>query len=750
MTALILWCGADDGGLQSAAAARLVPQVVLALYDGTREAEPRDTRIHRYLELPLNHLGYRVRYHDTEAPSPTPSAGREMAAIVTWFDAPLADQEGYLEWLATSHQGRAIKQIAFGDLGVRLPPEGGRAAALLERIGVAPAGQRQVFGVRSVTLSRNEQLIGFETDFVIDRRRYASLEARVRARSLLRIAPNAQARDAAIDLAVIGQRGAYVHDSAALAFDQRLGMHLWVLDPFAFLEAVLGDRLRPIPDVTTARGRRVFFSTIGGDGWLARRPAQRFEEAPPIAGRLVLERFVAPFPDLPVTVAVVAGDLDSALGGADAQAGAAAAEALFKLPQTEIATSGWSLIQRWSSFASYNRADEMRRVEDLSASADGRTSGLLPAAVRLLGDAFAARGHSTFDRAPNAPRKYLRDPFDLDHETAGAVAAVAALAPAGRTVTTFLWSGDGRPFEAALATARRAAVAAIGGGGGIYDPASPSVSGLAPHSVPVGPELQVYDGLSGDAAYTNFWTGPDSGFHRLAQTRQMTEAPRRLKPFHLAFRARSAIDFGTQQAILAHLRFARSSEVAPMTASNFVRIVEGFARFEAHRLGPLRWRIANRGALETVRFDHAVDVSLDLDASEGVLGARRKGESLYVALDPAHERPIVGLVEVPGGVGIAGLEGAPALESARWSVSRLVRDACTTEFVAAGYGPGDMAWATAPGIQLTVTVETSGGTTSPAMILVENAASDADGRATFTLPESDGAPLRVTLRHCGA
>jgi hypothetical protein len=67
--ALMLACAGVDAA--SAVPAKTfgtpVPRVVLALYDGTAEAAPRTSRLHRFVELPLNVLGYQLAYHDLGA-----------------------------------------------------------------------------------------------------------------------------------------------------------------------------------------------------------------------------------------------------------------------------------------------------------------------------------------------------------------------------------------------------------------------------------------------------------------------------------------------------------------------------------------------------------------------------------------------------------------------------------------------------------------------------------------------------------
>jgi hypothetical protein len=115
----------------AAASAERLPRTVLALYDGAREGAARDTRIHRYAEAPLNHLGYRLRYVDlSEAPPPEALTG--VAAALTWFDAPPPDAAAQARW-ASALGDREVRLISLGDPGLSGP----EAAPALSRICLA-------------------------------------------------------------------------------------------------------------------------------------------------------------------------------------------------------------------------------------------------------------------------------------------------------------------------------------------------------------------------------------------------------------------------------------------------------------------------------------------------------------------------------------------------------------------------------------------------------------------------------------
>ena len=75
-----------------------VKRSILALYDGAEEASEDLTRVHKLLELPLNHLGYRVAYWDIRKGLPTVSEAMRHRAVATWFGERIPSAHAYLTW----------------------------------------------------------------------------------------------------------------------------------------------------------------------------------------------------------------------------------------------------------------------------------------------------------------------------------------------------------------------------------------------------------------------------------------------------------------------------------------------------------------------------------------------------------------------------------------------------------------------------------------------------------------------------
>ena len=91
---------AIGGGLAAAPAQDPIPvkREILALYDGAQEGEADYTRIHRFAEMPLNHLGFILRFHDIRKKLPGPAEIERYRGVLTWFAGSVPDSNAYLAW----------------------------------------------------------------------------------------------------------------------------------------------------------------------------------------------------------------------------------------------------------------------------------------------------------------------------------------------------------------------------------------------------------------------------------------------------------------------------------------------------------------------------------------------------------------------------------------------------------------------------------------------------------------------------
>ena len=144
-------------------------------------------------------------------------------------------------------------------------------------------------------------------------------------------------------------------------------------------------------------------------------------------------------------------------------------------------------------------------------------------------------------------------------------------------------------------------------------------------------------------------------------------------------------------ALRANLEYVRTQKICPLPASRYAAIGDGFLTTELEETGPDRWRVMNRGMLQTIRFDNATFKKVDFVRSIGVLGQKHYQGSLYVTLDQSVSVPVVALAKRRVGHGVP-RAAVPYLLESRWDVWGLEKERESFSFKAQGYGPGEMLW----------------------------------------------------------
>ena len=671
---------------------------ILALYDSRRERLPHLTRIHKFAEMPLNHLGYRVVYQDVNARlPPSQSLGRYLG-VLTWFLEPLQKPDAVLGWLDVA-LARGLKYVVLGEPA----PPGGEALLpqinrSLARIGLEHRGGYVDLAWRAKVVDRDPELIGFERPidkalpgFPVITARSGDVDPH-----LVLEGPSGGEMARSVIVAT-SPTGGYAASSYIIYYEPNTDRVRWTLNPFAFFARAFGDERRPIPDVTTLAGRRMYFSHIDGDGWNNVSEIEGHRELQRIAAEVIEREAIVPFPDLPVSVGLIAGDVESELGGQAASS--AVASRLFALPQVEVASHTYTHPFNWQFFETYDRNEELRRIEQAQSPALSLREHFTRRVLEVAGRPMPSdRTNKYVAGSDDLPRTYLRRPFDLALETAGALKASEGLAPRGKRAAVYLWSGDTTPYPAAIKAVREAGARNLNGGDARLDAEYPSVAYLPPISRFAAGERQIYAGNSNENTYTNDWTGPYYGFFMLEKTLANTESPRRLKPFNLYYHMYSGEKAAALASVQHMLARARAERVIPVRASHYAAIADDFFGVDIVQVDLFSWAVSRRGALATVRFDDAEQLSVDHARSEGVLGSTRHGASLFVSLDPALERAVVTLRSRTGEqTARRDAEGPIAsLVDSRWQLSGLVQETCGFRVTAEGYGTGDMTWTTSP------------------------------------------------------
>ncbi len=569
----------------------VMPRKVLMVYDNAdTEYDLINTSGLTYGTMPLNYLGYSVEYLDGRGALPDePLAGR-YAGVVVWLDSAIGKQGSVLAaWLK--------KQIDAGVPVVLL----GECEFLFDNVDAGQLGVQFSSATNERTrlhVVQQDPLIGFETQPIFDRSSFFPLHVQT-GKSLLTLAND---RGDTQDAVALTPWGGYAMNPYVIAELTSIGNNTgtkdtgdnqrWVINPIEFLKRALKLQEMPVPNVTTESGRRMLMVHMDGDGFVSRG------EFPgsPYSGEVLLQQILKKYP-LPSTISVIEGEVaPDGLYPAQSPALEKIAREIFALPQVEIGSHSYSHPFLWRKAAS-NPEDE--------------------------------------DYHLNIPN-YT---FDLQKEIPGSISYIESrLAPPGKKVMTFLWTGDCNVGADALALANRIGILSMNGGETTITRSFPTLSLVGPLGVTKGKYFQVYAPNQNENVYTNNWLGPFYGFERVIETFELTDAPYRLKPIDIYFHSYSASKPASLRALDRVFKWAMSQETTPVHVSDYIRKVLDFNRMVVARTRD-GWLVRGAGDVRELRAPLALGQPvLDGNAEIAGFSRYRDGQYLHLAAGEANIR----------------------------------------------------------------------------------------------------------------
>ncbi len=673
-----------------------VPRTIIAFYDG-KASEYIETNIHTLVEMPLNHLGLKVEYYDIHKPLPEIASRKDVRGVLTWlyFDTKMENPEAYLKWaLKAVESGK--KYVIMGALGVMGNKNSVPSLALVNSF-MGRLGMKMTHGWTETAFDvfysyHTPEFFLTKEPFKLIRPAYETVLAISQDAKVHLSVKKGNSSEENSDLIITGPNGGYISSGYIINIDNISGKRIrqWVIDPFEFFRTTLGTDDLPKPDTTTIAGRRIYYSHIDGDGFNNVSQIEEYRDKQVLSAEVIMERAIKPYPELPVTLTVIAGDVDPKWAATDTSR--EVAKEFFALKNVEAGSHTYSHPFNWGFFKDGNANKEIPYLRMYPQAS--KYPVWKPAGTTAISSSFTNIFHKGLkpEAMPDGnatPRAFASEPFDINKEVKGSIDTINTLLPKNKKVEIMMWSGDCTPWEEALRATREAGIRNINGGDSIFDaqhPAYASVSGIGRK---VGKEQQIYASTSNEIPYTNEWTQNFHAYQYLITTLKKTESPIRLKPLNIYYHLYSGEKESGLNALIANLDYAVKQNIAPITTSYYTHIAEGFYGTKITLLGPDVWSVANRGELATIRFDRSSFKSVDFRKSKGVIGQRHLNGSLYVYLDSAVAKPVVALKNNPAYFMPPQEDTAYLIES-RWLVSNMVRGAGQLEFVAQGFGNGDM------------------------------------------------------------
>lgn len=569
-----------------------VPRRILVIH-AESDAPLTERDVHVMFGVVFDWLGYVVEYHDIRSGPPQLIQGVH-AGVVSWLDEGTTERLSWFEdWL--------VGVVDSGFRLVMLATLPSVADALLDRLGLAPAVARKA--PVAVGVVGEPELVG-------------TFEAPLRVRKHQVPPVRSVGADNDVDLVIELDSGQSVTAVVTgpwggmalqpyLVEDYGQGRRRWLLDPYRFLALALGHTPRPVFDTTTESGNRLLTVHVDGDGF----PSRAFLPGSPLSAAVLLEEFITTY-DLPHTVSVIEGEVGAAgLYPEQAPLLEAAARKIFSAHNVEIASHSFSHPFYW-------------RPDSLTADQPTEYGMNLPIPDYQM---------------------------TLEREIAGSIDYInERLAPAGKQVQVFLWTGAADPDDRALAMLEARGVLNVNGGNTHLLDADASRLLVWPQARLENGAIQVYAAAMNENVYTNNWTGPFYGYRRAIETFELTDQPRRLKPIGIYYHFYSATKPASIRALHEVYNWALSREVLPIYLSGFARRVEAFHRAWLCRDLDGNWVAGAAGALRTLRLPRSLGYAQPLDPGS-MAGQRRINDDVYLHLTGDSIRFALGAV-LPDGV----------------------------------------------------------------------------------------------------
>ena len=579
---MIPWVSIPQLNMLGVGAIEVMPRKVLLIFDGSRDPDAGHSDIHRFIDLPLNYLGYIPQHWDIQKTLPEyPLIGR-YAGIVSWL--PGNDfhwSYDFHHWLI-KHMTQGMRVVIFDSFGFPLQDQ------LLKpfQLKIKPPPKL----VKSVRFTHKDQLIGYEIEPIPNRRNFVPLTVDNGQPLLSLNTEDGQRQDA---VAYMSWGGYAINPYVVTQLPDR-ETYRWIIKPIQFLQKALSLPTMPVPDTTTQNGRRLLLIHIDGDGF----PSRAEIPGTPFAGEVLYTDVLQQY-SIPTTVSIIEGEVGpKGLFPQYSKRFERVVRNMFALPHVELASHSYSHPYFWHDFIR------------LGAEKPGKYH--LPI--------------SDYEYGPDNFRREIQGSIQYINEQ---------LAPPDKRVEVFLWTGDCDPPSDAVREAYAIGVGNMNGGDTIMTKENNSLTAVAPLGVKKGRYFQVYAPNQNENLYTNEWRGPFYGFQQVIETFQLTNTPYRLKPINIYYHTYSASKKASLVALHKVYRWALSQSINPVYVSEYIQKVHDFNRIVVAKKGKA-WHIRGAHHLRELRIPQSAGYP-DLQKSKNIGGFSDHESERYVHLTSDQE-----------------------------------------------------------------------------------------------------------------
>ncbi|KAA3620103.1 MAG: hypothetical protein DWQ05_05075 [Calditrichaeota bacterium] len=608
-----------------------VKRHILALYSSRQQINPKHTRIHQNVEMVLNHLGCIVDYWDIDQGMPAEKSIDKYRGILSWFEHNrLVNKKEFMQWLPRQIQN-GKKYVHFGSLAGFQPDQIAItqeiSTTFFKTLGLSCDDDSWDDNPAIIEVFKKlPKLVEFERTLKNELPYYIRINPENKNIERLLILQKRNSPQSRSVIIAFTDWGGFALSPYIIYDDPQTFKRRWRINPFAFLARAFDLKNIPKPDVTTRNGSRIWFSHIDGDALIS---LSEIEDGF-YCGEIIRDEILKKY-NLPVSVSIVVAEL------LQNKRFDKIARSIFALRNVELASHSYSHPFYWDKNYAHKNEYERQHLE-------------------IPGYTFDAEKEIT------ASIDYIND----------------RLAPPGKKAKIFFWSGNCEPTAEAIKYCDENNILNMNGGDTVFDNDNLSYSNVAPLSVPVGTQMQYYASNSNENIYTGEWTGPFYGYLNVLKTYKNTESPRRVRPIDVYYHYYSGEKWAALMALKNILDQSIKNDIAPVFASDYLKIVQGFFASQFKKTGKWQWEVENNGHCKTIRFDHC-ELQPDLKKSANVIGFNKYQGSLYIHLGNA-EKSRIALSEKP--------VTAIYLKKSSHSLQNYFHLENKIQFEVRGFGPG--------------------------------------------------------------
>ncbi len=568
------WVSNSNLDMLGVGSVEVMPRKVMLLYssanDETELMEKESVVL--YGTMPLNYFGYSAEYRDARQPLPQFQMQGRYAGVVIWLQDVLraSDAQRLNTWL-NDRRNEGVPILLLGNIEFI-------DHSLLQQFGMQRSEQN--IPPKRVRLATSVEQIGYEMQPLLGRGNFFPLALKNGTPWAIVEDEKGQQQVAA----AITPWGGYVLEPLVVTTLPGGNGDRWIVDPFTLYQQALRLPLIPVPDLTTDSGRRMLLIHMDGDGFasLAEFPGN------PYAAKVLLEKILQKH-RLPSSISIIEGEVGSqGLYPKLSPELEPIARSIYALPHVEMASHSYSHPFNWGKV--------------LEENDDG-------------GEDY------------NLPIPDYR--FNLPREVEGSINYIESnLAPPGKTVAMFFWTGNCNPTNDAVTETVMAGVGNINGGDTVMTRSLPTLTAVAPIGMQKGQHFQVFAPNQNENVYTNDWTGPFYGYRRVIETFEMTDKPRRIKPINIYYHTYSASKPSSLAALDEVYRWAKKQQITPVFTSTYVKKVLQFSQVVVARHND-GWRVRGLDAIRELRIPTSAGRP-DLEWSNGVAGYNKYNDQYYI------------------------------------------------------------------------------------------------------------------------